>query len=133
MIEYKAIKDFSENDLEELFLSVAWSSGKHPDKLVIAMQNSDMVLSAWDGNKLIGLINALSDKIMTVYFHYLLVNPEYQSKGIGITLINKIVKHYEAYARKVVIAYDSEVEFYKKSGFVPHDDKTAMFITYLST
>ena len=34
-IEYKETHDFTREQLEELFLSVEWSSGHYPDKLVI--------------------------------------------------------------------------------------------------
>jgi ribosomal protein S18 acetylase RimI-like enzyme len=53
------------------------------------MQNSSSVFSAWDGQKLIGLINVLDDGIMTAYIHYLLIMPEYQHIGIGKELIEK--------------------------------------------
>lgn len=132
-IEYKMTKEFNKGELEELFLSVEWSSGKYPDKLVLAMKNSDCVVSAWDGGKLVGLINALSDGVMTAYFHYLLVNPAYQSKGIGKTLVDKILTKYEDYARKVVIAYNKEIGFYKRCGFKVGDNASPMFITYLTT
>lgn len=132
-IKYKEIKIFTEAELENLFLSVNWSSGKYPDKLVKAMKNSDSVISAWDGDKLIGFINALSDGVMTAYFHYLLVNPDYQAKGIGKTLVTKILEIYEDYARKVVIAYKTEIEFYQRCGFEVGDKASPMFITYLTT
>jgi len=133
LIEYKMIKDFNEQDLEDLFLSVKWSSGKYPAKLKIAMKNSDTVISAWDGNKLVGLMNALSDKIMTAYFHYLLVRPEYHDQGIGKLLVKKMLEHYDSYARKILIAYEAETEFYQKCGFEVHNDKKPMFITFLTT
>ena len=133
MILYKTIKEFQEKDLEELFLSVQWSSGKYPEKLKKAMANSDTVVSVWEGDVLIGLMNALSDKIMTVYFHYLLVRPEYHHQGIGKALVEKMLEIYKDYARKVLIAYESETGFYKKCGFEAHDDKKPMFITYLTT
>ena len=44
-IQYKTTKNFSENELKELFLSVNWSSGNYPEKLVIAMENSSSVFS----------------------------------------------------------------------------------------
>ncbi|MFH1395094.1 MAG: GNAT family N-acetyltransferase [Candidatus Omnitrophota bacterium] len=132
-IEYKMTKEFEKKELEDLFLSVEWSSGKYPDKLVLAMKNSDCVVSAWDGDKLVGLINALSDGSMTAYFHYLLVNPDYQSKGIGKKLVEKILVNYESYARKVVIAYNKEIGFYTKCGFTVSDDASPMCITYLTT
>ena len=133
MIIFKETKNFKEDDLKKLFLSVNWSSGNYPEKLVIAMKNSDTVISAWDGEKLIGLINALSDKIMTVYFHYLLVMPDYHSQGIGKSLVSKMLDFYHDYARKAVIAYNKEIGFYQRCGFEPHSDKTPMFITFLTT
>lgn len=132
-IKYKTTKIFNKQELENLFLSVEWSSGKYPEKLVRAMKNSDSVVSAWDGDKLVGLINALSDGIMTVYFHYLLVDPAYQSKGIGKALVEKILVKYRDYARKVVIAYKKEIGFYTKCGFTVGDKASPMFITYLTT
>lgn len=62
-IQYKTTKEFSENALKDLFLSVNWSSGNYPEKLVIAMENSSSVFTAWDGEKLVGLINVLDDGI----------------------------------------------------------------------
>ena len=47
-IEYKDTQDFSCEELEDLFLSVDWSSGHYPDKLVIAMKNFKTIYSAWD-------------------------------------------------------------------------------------
>lgn len=132
-IEYRDIKDFREKELQDLFLSVEWDSGNFPEKLKMAIKNSHRVYSAYDGDKLVGLINALSDGVMTVYFHYLLVRPEYQGQGIGKKLVDLMLEEYADFARKVVIAYDSEVEFYKKCGFEVGEDKSAMFVTYLKT
>lgn len=45
-IEYKDIHDFEQEQLERLFLSVEWSSGHFPNKLVVAMKNYETVYSA---------------------------------------------------------------------------------------
>ncbi len=97
------------------------------------MRNSDMVISAWDGEKLIGLINALSDGVMNVYFHYLLVRAEYQSKGVGKQLISSILERRKHFTRKAVIAYDVEAAFYERCGFERGEGKVPLFITYLGT
>lgn len=89
-IIYKDIHDFYRSELQDLFLSVNWSSGHFPDKLVIAMQNFETVYSAWDTDKLIGMICAMDDGIMTAYIHYLLVDPKYHGLGIGIMLLKSI-------------------------------------------
>jgi len=132
-IQYKTTKDFSEEELKDLFLSVDWSSGNYPDKLVIAMRNSSSVFTAWDGDKLVGLANVLDDGIMTAYVHYLLIMPEYQRIGIGKKLVEMISESYKDYLRIVLIAYDEGIEFYKHCGFEVGEEKTPMFITSLWT
>lgn len=132
-ITYKDTKDFQSNQLKELFLSVEWSSGHYPEKLVIAMQNYGSVFTAWDDDKLVGLISTMDDGIMTAYVHYLLVNPEYQGKGIGKALVEMTKEYYKDYLRIVLIAYGKEVEFYHYCGFKSADDKMPMFITSLWT
>lgn len=132
-IQYKTTKNFSENELKELFLSVNWSSGNYPEKLVKAMENSSSVFSAWDGEKLVGLINILDDGIMTAYAHYLLITPEYQHIGIGENLVKLVAEKYKDYLRIILIAYDKEIGFYEHCGFTVGEEKVPMFITSLWT
>ena len=132
-ITYKDIHDFKEKDLEDLFLSVEWSSGHFPDKLVVAMKNFETVYSAWDGDKLVGMVCAMDDGIMTAYVHYVLIRPEYQGKGIGKELLKRVTNHYDDYLRIVVVAYNDEIEFYEHCGFKKADDASPMFITDLWT
>ncbi len=133
MIQYKTTKEFTEEELKRLFLSVNWSSGNYPEKLVVAMKNSSSVFTAWDGEKLVGLVNVLDDGIMTAYVHYLLITPEYQHTGIGEKLVKMVAENYRDYLRIVLIAYDKEVGFYKHCGFEVGAEKTPMFITTLWT
>jgi len=132
-ITYKNTKDFTAGELEELFLSVEWSSGHYPERLVVAMKNSDAVYSAWDGDKLVGLANALSDGSMTAYIHYMLVRPEYQSKGVGRELLRRMAEKYKDTLRIVLVAYEKEAAFYERCGFKKGKDSIPMFITTLWT
>ncbi len=132
-IIFKDTKDFTSEQLQELFLSVEWSSGHYPDKLVIVMKNSSSVFSAWDGDRLIGLISVMDDSVMNAYIHYLLIRPEYQGKGIGKKLVNRTTEYYQDYLRIILIAYAKETGFYKNCGFEEGKDKIPMFITSLWT
>ena len=132
-ITYKETHTFTEKELEKLFLSVDWSSGHYPDKLAVAMENFKTVYSAWDNDKLVGLICAMDDGIMNAYVHYLLVNPEYHGQKIGRTLVDMIKRHYKDYLRIAVIAYDNEAHFYENCGFEKSSDASPMFITSLWT
>lgn len=132
-ITYKDTKEFTPEELRDLFLSVKWSSGAYPEKLAIAMKNYGSVFTAWDGDKLVGLISTMDDGVMTAYIHYMLVRPEYQDKGIGRELMRLTKELYKDYLRIVLVAYDREIEFYKNCGFKAAEESTAMFITSLWT
>lgn len=132
-ITYKDTHNFEKEDLQDLFLSVEWSSGHFPEKLVIAMRNFKTVYTAWDNDKLIGLICAMDDGIMTAYIHYLLVNPKYHHLGIGRNLVGRMKETYKNYLRIVIVAYNDEIGFYESCGFKRTDDASPMFITDLWT
>ncbi len=130
-IVYKDIKELPVDALSQLFLSVEWSSGNYPERLRIAMQNSDAVYTAWDNEKLVGLINSMSDGIMNAYFQYLVVRPDYQGKGIGKQLVSYMLERYETYLRKTLIAYDTAEKFYCKCGFTAGTNTIPMSVTSL--
>ncbi|MBR4896805.1 MAG: GNAT family N-acetyltransferase [Clostridia bacterium] len=132
-IDYRETHAFSRGELERLFLSVNWSSGHFPDKLVTAMRGFRTVFSAWDGDRLVGMVCAMDDGIMNAYVHYLLVDPEYHGRTIGRTLMEMVKEKYRDYLRIAVIAYDDERAFYENCGFVKSGDASPMFITSLWT
>lgn len=128
-IKYRRMHDFDSEQLERLFLSVNWSSGAYPEKLVIAMRNFRTVFSAWDGDKLVGMICVMDDGAITAYVHYLLVDPDYQGSGIGRQLVEMVKSKYCDYLRIALISYNKEVGFYESCGFMASKDTTPMLIT----
>jgi GNAT superfamily N-acetyltransferase len=131
-IEYSYTKEIDEAKLQDLFLSNKWDSGNYPDKLRKALIGSHQVITAWDGDKLVGLMNTLSDGIMNVFFLYLIIRPDYQKKGVGRRLVELMLGQYRDYARKMVIAYDEALEFFQKCGFEVGENNVPMFVTYLT-
>ncbi len=132
MIEYRETKAFSALELEELFLSVGWLSGNYPLRLEKAINNSDTVISAWYGDRLVGLINALDDGELTAYAHYLLVNPKYHNLGIGKELVGRLKKKYEGYLYLLLIAEEKKnIAFYEQYGFNVVEGATPLAITTL--
>lgn len=132
-IKYSNTKSFTAEQLRDLFLSVGWSSGHFPEKLVLAMQGFETVISAWDNDKPVGMICVMDDGVMTAYIHYLLVKPQYQGLKIGRTLVEKVKEKYKDYLRIALAAYNNELAFYEKCGFKQADNETPMFITSLWT
>lgn len=128
-IVLKEIKDIDKQAIQELFYSVDWRSGDFPEDLKQAISNSHTVITAWDDKRLVGLINALSDGVMTVYFHYMVVHKEYQSLGIGKRMMEKMLGQYANIPTKVLISYESAEKFYEMFGFKPEEGTKAMFIS----
>lgn len=132
MIEYREFKEFSAAQLQELFLSVGWLSGNYPERLEKAINNSNTVISAWDGTKVAGLINAIDDGEMTAYAHYLLIDPKYQGMGIGKELVSRLKKRYEGYMYLLLIAEEQKnISYYEQYGFKVMEGATPLSITTL--
>ena len=131
-ITYTEEKSFSQNQIEELFLSVNWVSGKYPARLFKALKNSSTVITAWDGKageKLVGLARVLDDSEMTSYIHYVLVNPKYQEKGIASKIIEMIKEKYRNFLYINVMPGDkNNASCYQKHGFKIMEKGCAMQI-----
>ena len=127
-IELRWEQDLPDDALGALFLSVGWESGRFPERLRNAMRGSHSVCTAWCGDRLIGLMNALSDGDMTVYHHYLLVDPAFQKQGIGARLVEAMKARYAACLRQVLIAYDTALPFYLRMGFTKGENKSSVAI-----
>lgn len=131
-IRYSETKTFTVQQLETLFLSVKWESGRHPEKLMRGMQNSSHVISAWDGAQLVGLVRSLDDGETVAFLHYLLVNPAYQGQHIGTELMERILEKLRGFLYIKIMPSDPKtIPFYEKFGFRQYSNYTAMEIMRL--
>jgi len=127
-IKYKYQKDLPIDQVVTLYKSVKWSSAEKPDLLLKALKNSHTVITVWDGEKLVGLGNAISDGYLVVYYPHLAVHPEYQGKGIGMEIVKRMQKKYHGFHQQSIIADGRAIEFYKKCGFVKAGSCNALWI-----
>lgn len=117
-ITYKDNREFSETDLQDLFRSVDWLSANYPKRVKKALDHCETVFTAWDGQRLVGLVNAIDDGELTAYVHYLCVNPLYQGKGIGRELLSRIKETYSRYLYIILIAENERlINYYSQNGF----------------
>lgn len=81
-----------------------------------------MTLGAFEGEKLLGIICVIGDKYTIIYIQDIIVDPEYQRKGIGTKLVKEILKRYkEVY--QITLSTDlreKTVAFYKSLGFLDY-------------
>lgn len=118
MFTYTEEKKFTKEQVQQLFLSVNWISGKYPERLYKALMNSSTVLTVWDGKELIGLTRVLDDSEMLAQIHYVLVDPDYQGMGIAGKMIEYIKEKYKDFMYIEGMLEDkNNVPFYQKHGF----------------
>ena len=118
MFTYTEEKKFTKEQVQQLFLSVGWISGKYPERLYKALIHSSTVLTVWDGEKLIGLARALDDTEMLAQIHYVLVHPDYQGHGIAGKMIEHIKEKYKDFLYIEGMPENKKnVPFYEKHGF----------------
>ena len=101
---YNDTREFSPEALEELFLSVQWESGNHPERLAKALRRYGAVFSAWDGSRLAGLVAAMDDGTMT----------------------GMCKRRYAGYLRIVLTSCREKVPFYERNGFLPDRTQEAV-------
>lgn len=118
MLKFTEEKCFTMKQIEELFLSVGWVSGKYPDRLYKALLHSSTVLTAWEDDRLVGLIRVLDDTEMLAQIHYVLVHPDYQGRGIAGKMLEYIKDKYKDFFYLELMPEDKKnVPFYEKHGF----------------
>ena len=128
-IRFTEEKVFTREQVQQLFLSVNWMSGQYPDKLYQALMHSSTVLTAWDGDKLIGLVRVLDDTTMLAVLHYVLVDPAYHGRGIAGKMIEMVKEKYKEFLYIEGMPEESKnAPFYQKHGFHIMEDGVAMQI-----
>jgi GNAT superfamily N-acetyltransferase len=116
-VEFTEGRELPLDQVLELYRANQWSSAEKPELLHRALHASHSLVSAWDGSRLVGLGNAISDGCLVVYYPHLLVLPEYQGRGIGRRLMEMLLKRYEGFHQHALLADGRAIEFYQKCGF----------------
>ncbi|MBA7638577.1 hypothetical protein ES703_46233 [subsurface metagenome] len=127
-IEIKETKEINIEKIIKLYKANKWSSAEKPDLLYKALMNSDSLITAWDGNRLVGLGNAISDGYLVVYYPHLLVHPDYQGKGIGKMIVDKFQNKYGNFHQQLLTADGKAIDFYRKCGFEKAGSTQSMWI-----
>lgn len=119
-IQYFENKALNQTEVLHLYNNVNWKAyTKQPQVLMQAIQQSLYVLSAWDNDKLVGLIRVIGDGSTIIYIQDILVLNVYQRKGIGKQLMDKVLAKFKAVRQKVLITDKEEKTkiFYESMGF----------------
>tara|TARA_B100000214_G_scaffold375469_1_gene361986 strand:- start:2036 stop:2488 length:453 start_codon:yes stop_codon:yes gene_type:complete len=107
------------DQLKQLFENnTFWAKNREVKDLKIMIQNSDEIMTAWKGNKLIGFGRGTSDKIYRGVIWDIVVDKEEQRSGLGKAIIQDLLRSPSfRMVEKIYLMTSDKVEFYKQSGF----------------
>ena len=118
MIKYLKNVDLN---LEDIILVFEKSSINRPignkNRIKSMFDNSNLIISAWDQDKLVGLCRALTDFSYCCYLSDLAVDMDYQRQGIGKTMIDLVKKEISDEVSLILLSSPSSMSFYPKVGF----------------
>jgi len=81
--------------------------------------NSNLIVTAWDVSKLVGISRSLTDFCYSCYLSDLAVRKEYQRHGIGKKLIALTKEKIGEHTMLLLLAAPAAMDYYPKVGFEP--------------
>lgn len=84
--------------------------------------NSNLVATAWDEDKLVGVSRSLTDFCYCCYLSDLAVRKDYQSNGIGKKLIELTKNIIGEQTTLILLAAPAAMDYYPKVGFQKIDN-----------
>ena len=106
--------------LEQLYTDAEWYAYTNDLELLQqAINKSLYVLTAWEDNKLVGLIRVVGDGLTIIYIQDILVLKEYQNQGIATEMLQHVLTKYDNVRQKVLLTDEAPDvrHFYEKNGF----------------
>ena len=85
----------------------------------ISFENSAKVCIAYDDERIIGTVRALSDGVCNAYIVDVWTYSPYRKQGIAREMMNRVLD--ELQGQHVYLFTDDAVDFYKKLDFAPQD------------
>ena len=109
-----------------LFQTTGWNDEYRlaPEQLVEALRASWFVLAAYDDGKLLGFGRIVSDTVMHAMIYDLIILPEYQGKGIGSQILQKLMERCQQAGIRDIQLFCARGKrgFYEKHGFLARPD-----------
>lgn len=89
-----------------------------------ALDNSIVVVTVYDDDRPIGMGRIVGDESVISYIQDLIIIPEYQKKGIGSRLVEKLISYVENMTQPgtrmmlCLMCAKGREQFYEKHGFI---------------
>lgn len=116
IVYFENLDRISSQDIEGFF--VGWHNSPSASTLLSILRNSAHCVIAYDTNarKVVGFVNCISDGILSAYIPLLEVLPDYQHRGIGTKLIERMLELTSHYYMTDLSCDAAMAPFYEEFG-----------------
>jgi GNAT superfamily N-acetyltransferase len=88
----------------------------NPGRIEKMLKHANVLITAWEGDRLVGVSRALTDFAYCCYLSDLAVDEAYQRRGIGKRLIEETHNTAGREVRLILLAAPAAVDYYPKVG-----------------
>lgn len=123
MITYQSEINLSALEFKELLINSTLGERrpvKDFSRVEAMVQNANLIITARDGNKLVGVARSVTDVVYCTYLSDLAVDLKYQKRGIGKELI-RLTKQATPQATTILLAAPKAVDYYPHIGMTQHN------------
>jgi predicted N-acetyltransferase YhbS len=122
VIEYRTGNDLDTDQVIELYVASTLGERRPVgDRARMAgmLREANLVITAWDGDVLVGIARSMSDFHYATYLSDLAVRLSHQRRGIGVELMRR-TRQAAPQAGLILLAAPAAVGYYPKVGFTAH-------------
>lgn len=123
MIDYRIGNDLNLDAMIDLYRASTLGKRRPVDnreRMAAMLRNANLVVTAWDGELLVGIARSLTDFSYATYLSDLAVRVSHQRSGIGKELVRRTHQSAGPHARMVLLAAPAAVDYYPHVGFTQH-------------
>lgn len=119
MIEYRHNAPLDPRDVARVFEAsgIVRPTGDLA-RIARMLAGADLTLSAWDGDRLVGICRALTDYSYCCYLSDLAVDAAYQRQGIGRALVARLREGLGDEVTLVLLSADGAMDYYPRIGMM---------------
>ncbi|RWU07463.1 GNAT family N-acetyltransferase [Pedobacter chitinilyticus] len=124
MITYKIEQSITTAEFTEVLNASTLAERRpinEPERIAQMLQHANLIATARDEGKLIGVARSLTDFVYCTYLSDLAVDERYQKMGIGKALI-RLTKNHSPQAKLILLAAPKAVDYYPKIGMTKWED-----------
>ena len=123
MITYRRGNDLPLDEVIELYRASTLGARRPIDDretMADMLRHANLVITAWDGDLLVGISRSLTDFGYVAYLADLAVRESHQRQGIGVEMIRRTREAMGPRSSIVLLAAPAAVDYYPKIGFKKH-------------